>query len=130
MAWLASVSKRARTEVCIKNLNLEEKLLFEKVKNTELNYWIQTNTLKPILRKKLNPEQILKSRWVLTWKSINKETPEPPQRKAKARLVVLGFQDPKLCEITRDSPTLIREGRQHHSTNSCLSRPDLVFSRH
>ena len=34
-----------------------------------------------------------------------------PQRKAKARLVVLGFQDPKLCEVARDSPTLTREGR-------------------
>ena len=111
MAWLASVSKRARAEVCIKNLNLEEKLLFEKAKDAELNCWIQTSALKPILRKKLNPEQILKSRWVLTWKSINEENPELPQRKAKARLVVLGFQDPKLCEVARDSPTLTREGR-------------------
>ena len=63
------------------------------------------------LRRHLNPEQILKSRWILTWKNINEEDSQKPQRKAKARLVVLGFQDPKLCEVARDSPTLTREGR-------------------
>lgn len=62
LAWLASIGKRARAEVCIKNLNLEEKLLIEMAKDAELNCWIQTSALKPILRRKLNPEQILKSR--------------------------------------------------------------------
>ena len=49
LAWLASAGKRARAEVCIKNLNIQEKLLFEKAKNAELNCWIQTSALKPIL---------------------------------------------------------------------------------
>ena len=111
MAWVANVCKRARAEVSVKNLNLEEKILFEKAKDAELNCWIQTSALKPILRRKLNPEQILRSRWILTWKAINEEDSTKPQRKAKARLVVLGFQDPKLCEVARDSPTLTREGR-------------------
>ena len=35
--------------------------------------------------------------WVLTWKSTGK---------GKARLCVLGFQDPDLTEVPRDSPTL------------------------
>ena len=35
--------------------------------------------------------------WVLAWKLIGK---------AKARLCVLGFQDPDLTEVPRDSPTL------------------------
>ena len=39
----------------------------------------------------------MRARWVLTWKSIGK---------AKARLCVLGFQDPDLTEVPRDSPTL------------------------
>ena len=38
----------------------------------------------------------MRARWVLTWKSIGK---------AKARLCVLGFQDPDLTEAPRDSPT-------------------------
>ena len=39
----------------------------------------------------------MRARWVLTWKSTGK---------AKARLCVLGFQDPDLTEVLRDSPTL------------------------
>ena len=35
----------------------------------------------------------------------------PGQRKAKARLFVLGLQDPKLVEVLRDAPTLSREAR-------------------
>ena len=111
MAWIANVCKRARAEVNIKDLSLDERIMFEKAKDAELNCWIQTSALKPILRRKLNPEQILRSRWILTWKAINEEDSTKPQRKAKARLVVLGFQDPKLCEVARDSPTLTREGR-------------------
>jgi hypothetical protein len=111
MAWVASVGKRARAEVCVKDLTWDEKLQFEKAKDAELNCWIQTSALKPILRRQLNPEQILKSRWILTWKNLHEEDSSKPQRKAKARLVVLGFQDPKLCEVARDSPTLTREGR-------------------
>ena len=33
------------------------------------------------------------------------------QQKAKARLVLLGFQDPKLTSVIRDAPTLSKEGR-------------------
>eukprot|EP00434_Breviolum_minutum_P029259 symbB.v1.2.025879.t1/scaffold2545.1/size76554/2 len=116
MIHVASVSKRARAEVQVKNLSLEERILFEKAKDAELNCWIQTNALRPVLRRSLNPEQILKSRWVLTWKNLEDSSAQPNHssqhsRKAKARLVVLGFQDPKLTEVARDAPTLTREGR-------------------
>ena len=73
--------------------------------------WLQTGALKPILRKSLNPEQILRSRWVLTWKPIEGADGQVNSRKAKARLVVLGYMDPKLTEVARDAPTLTREGR-------------------
>ena len=39
----------------------------------------------------------MRARWVLTSKSSGK---------AKARLCVLGFHDPDLTEVSRDSPTL------------------------
>ena len=45
----------------------------------------------------VDQERIMRARWVLTWKSSGK---------AKARLCVLGFQDPDLTEVSRDSPTL------------------------
>ena len=91
MCQVAAASQRARSEVQIKTLSLEDRKLFEVAKDNELSCWISTNSLKPILRQKLNPDQILKSRWVLTWKQGESEDGKPPSRKAKARLVVLGY---------------------------------------
>ena len=108
MSLLATISKRAKSEVYLKDLSAQERQLFDQAKDKEIQCWLQTSAIKAVLRRSLNPEQILRSRWILTWKS-----PEPgeSQRKAKARLVVLGFQDPKLVEVMRDAPTLSREGR-------------------
>ena len=102
------MGKRARAEVRVRDLSHEELALFDQAKQKELQCWIQTSAIKAILRRSLNPSQILKSRWILTWKP-----PEPGEdkKRAKARLVVLGFQDPKLVEVMRDAPTLSREGR-------------------
>ena len=68
MCQVAAASQRARAEVQIKTLTPEEKKLFEVAKDNELSCWLSTNSLKPILRQKLNPDQILRSRWALTSK--------------------------------------------------------------
>ncbi|OLQ06719.1 Copia protein [Symbiodinium microadriaticum] len=108
LATVAAASKKSRAEVHLKDLTVKEKELFEKAKEKEISCWLQTSAIRPIMRKKLNPEQILRSRWILTWKAPEEgET----QQRAKARLVVLGYQDPKLTEVLRDAPTLSREGR-------------------
>ena len=109
-----AASQRARAEVQIKTLTPEEKKLFEVAKDNELSCWLSTNSLKPILRQKLNPDQILRSRWVLTWKDGESVDGKPAQKRAKPRLVVLGYMDPQT-----DSPTLSREGR--HTILQCLA---------
>ena len=111
MACVAAAGQRARVEVQVKHLSAKDKELFDIAKDNELSCWIATNALRPILRKSLNPDQILKSRWVLTWKNIEADGDQPASRKAKARLVVLGYQDPQLTNVARDSPTLTKEGR-------------------
>ena len=83
----------------------------DEAKQNELQCWISTSAVMPVLRKSLNPEQVLKSRWILTWKPVEDEKGNVCGRKAKARLVVLGFQDPQLTTVLRDAPTLSREGR-------------------
>ena len=50
-----------------------------------------------VKKKFVDQESVMRARWVLTWKSIGK---------AKARLCVLGFQDPDLTEVPSDSPRL------------------------
>ena len=49
----------------------------------------------------LKPERLLRMRWVLTWKHT-----EGGDRKAKARLVILGHQHPDLTSVPTAAPTL------------------------
>ena len=93
----------------LKDLTSADRHLFDIAKDAELTCWLQTSALKPILRKSLNPEQILRSRWVLTWKPVEGPDGNVQGRKAKARLVVLGYMDPRLTDVARDAPTLTRE---------------------
>ena len=89
MASVAAAGKRAKVEVRLKGLLAHDRELFAEAKPKELNCWVSTSAIQKILRTKLNPEQILKSRWVLTWKAP--DNPSDP-KKANARLVVLGYQ--------------------------------------
>jgi len=67
---------------------------------------LDTSTVRRILRRKLKESQITRTRWVLTW------TPqENGPDGAKARLVVLGYQDPDLDTVPKDAPTLTKHGR-------------------
>ena len=79
---------------------------------------MKTGTVSKVLRSKLAPEQILRCRWVLVWKpweGIDPETNEKGNKlhthKPKARLVVLGYLDPKITEVPRDSPTLGKQSK-------------------
>ena len=115
LVFLATNSKRQRTEVKLNTLEPEERLEFEKAKSKEVNNWLQTGTVERMFRHELAPEQILRCRWLYVWKPVEdpKEQKElgGKSRKAKARLVVLGYMDPQLDTIPRDSPTLGRTSK-------------------
>jgi hypothetical protein len=112
-AYLASQAKRQKIEVKTRDLNQSDKELFSKAKDKELESWLATDTVKRILRSRIPEGQLLRSRWVLTWKTLDeveqKET--GMSRKAKARLVILGYEDPLIDSLPRDSPTLGRDSR-------------------
>lgn len=119
---LASTEKKQRTEVKLSMLNPEEKIAFEEAKQTEIKNWLATGTVSKILRSKLAPEQILRCRWLLVWKDRGEESKKSESsteksgtklqtHKPKARLVVLGYLDPNLTEVPRDSPTLGRQSK-------------------
>ena len=70
------------------------------------------------MRTKLAPEQILRCRWILTWKPRDEPSSDHATKssklqshKPKARLVVLGYMDPQLTEVPRDSPTLGKQSK-------------------
>jgi hypothetical protein len=108
LAFIASAARKSRSEIKLRDLTTAERALFEQAKQKEISCWIETDTVRRILRKQLSPEQILRCRWIFTWKDPD---PGSSNQKAKARLVVLGFEDPDLETIPRDSPTLQKDSR-------------------
>ena len=116
-AWtmLATSAKKQRTEVRLAELTSEEKAQFDQAKMSEVQSWVQTGTVSKILRNQIPQDQILRCRSILTWKPVDTVGTSPENskssHKAKARLVVLGYLDPNLEEIPRDSPTLNRTSR-------------------
>lgn len=112
-AFIVSAAKKQRSEVRLSTLSPEDKLLFEKAKNQEIDSWISTGTVAKILRHQLPLENIMRCRWILTWKSLDEEEQQSMgvHRKPKARLVVLGYEDPQIENIPRDSPTMSKLSR-------------------
>jgi hypothetical protein len=115
MAFVVSAAKRARSEVKLSTLTEAERQEFHKAKMAEIQNWVKTGTISRILRNQVPHEQILRCRWVLTWKPIDDSSdahgPKTMKAKAKARLVILGYLDPKLEDLPRDSPTLGRNSK-------------------
>ena len=110
LAYIVSASKKQRNEVKLQQLSPDEKAEFDKAMTSEINNWLKTGTVKKLLRNQVAEHDIIRCRWILTWKPLDPQDVGPGQRpfKAKARLVILGFMDPQLDSIPRDSPTLGR----------------------
>ena len=113
-ALLATSAKKQRTEVRLSELTQAERAQFDAAKETEVQNWIKTGTISKVLRNQIPDSQIMKCRWILTWKETDPEPHAVSQakgREAKARVVILGFMDPSLESIPRDSPTLGRTSK-------------------
>ena len=108
-AMLASAERKKRVEVRMRDLTAEERGLFDKAKDKEVRAWLDHRTVRRVAQGTLDDRQLMRCRWLLTWKPPEKEG--GPKR-AKARLVVLGFEDPGLQEIPNDAPTLGKDARQ------------------
>ena len=113
MAFLVTAAKKQRSEVKMHDLTIKEQHMFQQAKDKEIDSWIQTGTVAKILRHQIPLKNIMKCRWILTWKEIdeserkNSKNPQD-QYKPKARLVVLGYTDPCIEDIPRDSPTMTK----------------------
>lgn len=96
--------KRKAVEVHEKHLSPEELEQFKSAKAVEVTNFISAKAFEA-LPSHLKPDmsQVVKMRWVLTWKLRDDGT-----RKAKARAVLLGFQDPKYAERATMAPTTTR----------------------
>ena len=121
MSFLVSAAKRQRSEVKISTLGPKERKLFEDAKSKEVDSWLATSTVCRILRNQVPTENIL--RCILLGKKVEANDAldasksnsavgaQQPRQKPKARLVVLGFEDPLVDQIPRDSPTMSKLSR-------------------
>ena len=123
------------SEVQFRKLNEVDKQLFRHAKAAEISSFLKTEAVRRCLNWEENQEairsgRVLKSRWVLVWKPVPEESREEALRdarenpksahtadgtkKAKARIVILGYQHPDLltpslattapvqCQLTRN----------------------------
>ena len=127
--------KMSGAEVQYRKLNDEDRRLFKNAKNSEVSSFLRTEAIRRCLNWEEEQEarrsgRVLKSRWVLVWKGVPEESREEAlhdhvnnpnttynkngTKKAKARIVVLGYQHPDLlspsmsttapvqCQLTRN----------------------------
>ena len=108
-AFLANQVKKNHIEVSERHLSPEEKQQFQGAKDVEIKNFILAKVFEKLPEGyKPDASQVLKMRWVLTWK-IN---PDTQAKKAKARAVILGYLDPEYERRPTASPTVSRTSRQ------------------
>ena len=102
-------------------LNGREKLLFLEAVSKQGNAWQENAAAAVIppaeakviwhtLRKQGLQDRVLQLRFVLVDKNEGRSTADnPPDTKASTRIVLLGYADPDVLDIRRDSPTACRE---------------------
>ena len=115
------VKKMNNSEVQLKSLSPADRVLFERAKGKEVGSFLKNVAVRKCLddqevREAFGTGRIVKARWVLTWKPIppderleaERDVRENEQtviradasKKAKARIVLLGFQHPSLLDPT------------------------------
>ena len=106
---LATQDRKKRVEVRLRDLSVEEQEQFSRAKQKEVGAWLDHATVRKVAAGTLEDSQLMRCRWILSWKDPEKVG---GPRRAKARLVVLGFEDPDLSSIPNDAPTLGKDARQ------------------
>eukprot|EP00435_Cladocopium_sp_Y103_P068204 s25_g31.t1 len=106
---LATVNRKQKVEVQWNSLNDTERELFRKAEDKEIQAWVGHKTVCRLAKGTLSDDQIVRCRWILTWKA---PVPGSCEQRAKARLVVRGFEYPQLSTIAADAPTLSKDGKQ------------------
>ena len=112
-------SKQRRVEVSFRKLSDDDKKLFEKAMQKEWQSWIDNKVTSLCKSRGIDPARIIRARWVLTWKKSS--DPDNRDKTPKARLVLVGWQDPELGAIATDSPTLRKETK-HLILSICASK--------
>ena len=112
---MAADMRKKRVEVKLKELNTEDQHRFAVAKHKECGAWLSHKTVTKVAKGQIPEHAIMRCRWLLVWKSPSgNEEPgdlNAEGKRAKARIVVIGYEDPDIGEIPQDAPTLTKDGR-------------------
>ena len=100
-------STKSQAAACSK-LQDADKALFSKAMQKEWQSWVDNRVTYLCKNKGMSPlDRIIRARWVLTWKKGS--DPDDKSGVLKARLVLIGWEEPELGKIATDSATLREE---------------------
>ena len=107
-SYMASALRRRAVEVSERHLNDQERQQFRDAKQVEVKNFIAARAFEA-LPDHLKPDRAtaLGMRWCLTWKTL-----DTGGVKAKARAVLLGYQDPCYEHRATAAPVMSRQSRQ------------------
>ena len=97
----------ARTEAREKDMSPDQRAQMMEAKRKELTSYFQNRVWEFANPDPSEQSRVITARWVLTWKEG--EPAELPR--AKARLVLRGFQDPDVLSLETASPTATRQSK-------------------
>ena len=108
-AYVVNQTRKNHIEVSERKLSQQELEMFQQAKSKEVKNYIMAEVFKKLPDNvKPDPSQVIKMRWILTWK-CDKDTGE---RKPKARAVILGYMDPLYEHRPTSSPTMTKSTKQ------------------
>ena len=108
-AFVTSQVRKRGLEVHERQLTEAEAIEFKQAKSKEVKNFIASECFKKAQEAFPDESRIVGMRWLLTWK-VGEQY--PGGRKAKARAIVLGYQDPAYENRPTSSPTPSKAGRQ------------------
>ena len=129
------VKKMRDSEVVLTRLPEHERKLFNRAKTKEVDSFITNEAVRKCkdnaeVRHAYSTGRIVKARWVLTWKAVPPEDREEARRdqrenpktlhgrdgavKAKARIVLLGFQHPNLLDPSFKTASPVQSSLGRH----------------
>ena len=95
--------RRRRAQLKVSTLSAEQKRELVEANDKELNTFVKFSVVEAASRQGISPSALMNMRWVVTFKDDGS---------LKARLVVQGFTDQRLCNIPTSPPTASRRSRQ------------------
>ena len=124
--WTLNQKVKKHAEVIYRQLSEKDKKDFDVAMKKEIDSYVSSEAVRICESHGIPPERIMQMRWVHTWKVETDGQGNETGKRAKARLIVKGFQDPRLLELPRESPTLSTLGRNLILSHSARHRSPLA----